>query len=725
MKPAVARRGAILAALLALGGWLLVHAPRGGPPAVRSHAAPTSRLEEPPPREERGAAPDRSGSISGTVRSSAGGAVGGGRVCANETTPDPAHAPRMACTDTSQDGAFSIVDLNPGNYSITAEADDFLPGSALEGAPLFVGAGENKEGIDIVLDPGGAKVSGVVQDATGGPVDGAWVRGSSLSPPLKTIMVPTDQDGRFHLWMPPGPVALAAEAVSYAPAEVRSIAPSGNVVLTLIPSSNIFGRVIDGNGSAVASAEVRAIPEGKWGSLSHAATASDAEGAFALRGLTPGRFHLVAEGDGRRGQSGTIEMGLAQSIDGIVVTVSSAASVSGHVAEGTGGQPCRQGTVSLGPAPADPSPYDPAVDADAIAPPAEGGIPPATSLVAGIDANGDVRFRAVPAGTYRVVVQCAEHQWIDGPRTIEVGTLDVAGLAWKVGRGLSMVVHVTDDADQPLANAAFRLLWPPRPGDGTRAAMALATDALGQSEVKGILRPGTYSLEPDGGYAGERVDVELRDGMDKVDATLRLAGHGGLLVTVTTSEGIPLDDVTVSVTSTGTSTGPNVTYPSGTALGLGHYRVAPLPPGRYAMRVSDQMNPGAGEVGTFDVDSRLVERSVVVDRGGRIGGRVVDGAGQPVPDTWVRGDCVGSAPQTRAETARLGRAPPYGMGTPTLSDVDGRFVITGFTSGALCFVQAEVPDGPSGVAPEVRVGDESVTVVLPADKPSEPEARLR
>src|ERR1019366_10157628 len=160
---------------------------------------------------------------------------------------------------------------------------------------------------------------------------------------------------------------------------------------------------------------------------------------------------------------------------------------------------------------------------------------------------------------------------------------------------------------------------------------------------------GTYSLEPDGGYAGERVDVELREGRDKVDAALRLAGHGELLVTVTTSDGIPLDDVTVTVTPTGTSTGPTATYLSGIGLGLGRYRVAPLPPGRYAMRVSDQMNPGAGEVGTFDVDSRIVERSVVVDRGGRIRGRVVDGAGQPVPDTWVRGDCVGSTPQTPAE----------------------------------------------------------------------------
>ena len=718
MMSTAARRGAIAAGLLALGAWFLVHALHARAPAVRLRAIPTSGGEEPPPPDALGASSPRSGSLSGTVHSSAGGVVVGARVCATESTVDPARAPRMVCADTSRSGAFSIVDLDPGGYSVTAEADEFAPGRAAQGATIVVDRGEAKGGIDIVLDVGGAKIVGVVKDATGGPIDGARVRAISLSGPLKTIAVQSDRDGRFRLWMPPGPVALTAEAVSYAPAEVRSVAPSDSVTLTLIPGSNIFGRVIDADGSAVAGTEVRAVPEGKWGVLSHAATASDADGAFALRGLTPARFHLVAEGEGKRGQSGTLNVGLAQSIDGVVVTVSSAATVSGHVAQRTGGAPCRQGSVSLGPALGDPSPYDPRIDVQATAPQTDGGLPAVASLLADIDANGDVHFRAVPAGTYRVVVQCAEHRWIDGPRTIEVGTSNVAGLAWKVDPGLSMAVHVTDDADRPLANATFRLLWPPRPGDGSRAAMALTADALGHYEFTGTLRPGTYSLEPDGGYAGERVDVELREGMDKVDAALRLAGHGELLVTVTTSDGIPLDDVTVTVTPTGTSTGPTATYLSGIGLGLGRYRVAPLPPGRYAMRVSDQMNPGAGEVGTFDVDSRIVERSVVVDRGGRIRGRVVDGAGQPVPDTWVRGDCVGSTPQTPAETARVGRAPPYGMGTPTLSDLDGHFVITGFAPGALCFVQANVPDGPFGVARDVRVGDEGVNVVLP-------EAQLR
>jgi hypothetical protein len=630
-------------------------------------------------------------------------------VCAAQADDDPSRTPTTTCIDTSPAGVYAIFDLEPGHYAVTAEAEGFVAGATARSATVSLGPGDAKQGIDIALDPGGVRISGIVVDATGGPVEGALIR------PTTTPGTRSGRDGRFFIWLPAGPVSLSAEAVGYAPSQREAFAPSDDVVLTLIPGSSVSGQVVDAaDGTPAANIDVRVVPEGNWGSVSRATTRTAADGTFTLHGLLPGRSHVLAEGEGRRGQTAPFDVGLLDSLDHLVVKVSSAAAVSGHVSVRSRGAPCPRGSVALGPASNAPSPDEPPTDPEALPAASDSGGLVIPSLTANIDGSGGVHLRAVPAGVYHVVVRCAGYRWADGPRTVRVGASNVDGLSWTVEQGLSLVVHVTDGAHRPVPNAPFRLLWPPRSSDQARAAMSLAVDAGAQYEVLGSLHPGVYTLEPAGGYAGERVDVELRDGMGEVDATLLLAGQGSLVVNVVTSGGVPVDDVTVTAMPVKGTTIGSAPFLSAARLSGGRFRAGPLAPGRYTYRVSDGMNAAGGSTDGVEVsDGATVERTVILDRGGRIRGRVVDSAMQPVPDAWVRSDCTaGSGPRTPGEIALLQGASPYARRAPVLSDLEGSFDIGDLSGAGRCSLQAVLADGSSGVARDVRVGDTRVIVTL-------------
>ncbi|HLK40386.1 MAG TPA: carboxypeptidase regulatory-like domain-containing protein [Polyangiaceae bacterium] len=709
-----ARRSSIAAGLVVaiFGGWLCSrgsHAPRVG-----------AQLEGGPSRAALSAAPvaasvpsSAPAGLLGTVLSSAGGTIARARVCAAARGADPVAAPRLTCVDAGAKGAYWLELATPGAYTVTAQADGFAPGATTRGPLVVLAAGETKSGLDIVLDPGGAKVSGVVMDATGGPVPGARVLATSLTSALRTVAVESNREGRFALWMDPGAMTLTAEASGYAPGRAQRVAPSADVVLTLTPGSSIGGQVVAASGGpAVADVEVRAVPEGSWSSPAHRSSMSDADGLFTVRGLQPGRYRVVAEGTGWRGESSFVDIGLAQAIDHVLVRVASAASVNGSVVLRSSGEPCRQGSVSLGPPQFDSSPFDPPAAGD-------GGSPSLTAatavpaLITDIGADGEVRFRAVPSGRYHVVVQCAEHRLAEGPQTIDVGSSPIEGLAWKVETGLGLTVRVTDEGGQPLPNAPFRLLWPPRARDGARIAMPLASDVHGSYAVPGILYPGTYTLQADGGYSAPPVDVELRDTSGKVEATLRLTGSGSVLVNVRSPARDPIDDVTVTAVAAG-----GAQKVSAVALGTGKFRIGPLSRGRYRIEVDDSVNrpatAGGGDGDSVEVDGNAVETIVVLDRRGRIRGHVLDGSGQPLPDVWVSADCRGAGARSPLEEARLRLATQSGQGKRVVSDSTGRFIIGALARDATCVVRADEPEGASAERKDVAPGDADVVVTLPA-----------
>jgi hypothetical protein len=207
--------------------------------------------------------------ITGTVRVSTGGVVAGAHVCVAAIGGAPLAT--LICVDASASGVFAIAGLPPGRYELAAEAEGFAPGSATE-API-VAPGEVREGVDILLEAGGARFAGRVLDATGGPIEAARVTASSLSS-RRVFAVRTDREGAFHVWVSPGSLAIAVEADGYAPAEASAVAPSSSLVVTLIPGAIVRGHVIDAaDAGAVPNTEVRVVADGQWGSLSSGRTA--------------------------------------------------------------------------------------------------------------------------------------------------------------------------------------------------------------------------------------------------------------------------------------------------------------------------------------------------------------------------------------------------------------------------------------------------------------------
>jgi hypothetical protein len=353
-----ARGACVLLLALALVTWLLPRQlrPRDVRGLAVSRNSATGTAADP-----TGLAVFLPASLAGSVRAKKGEPIAGARVCASDLALEAMSAPAPTCVDTDEKGAYRVAGLAPGGYALTAEAKGFIP-SAEDGKRIVLGSGESKSGIDILLEEGGAKLAGIVLDATGGPIPGATVRVTRVTPPARSLGVISDRDGRFALWVTPGPITIVGEAFGYASARLLRTAPSSAVVLTLTPGSNISGDVVTtSDETPVANVVVRAVPAGGWASPMHPSGTSNADGAFTVHGLEPGEYSLVAEGVGWRGASSSpLAIGLAESLDHVRLHVSPAVFVSGKVVLRSSGEPCQQGSVTLGPtAPWVTSPFDP------------------------------------------------------------------------------------------------------------------------------------------------------------------------------------------------------------------------------------------------------------------------------------------------------------------------------------------------------------------------------
>ncbi len=432
------------------------------------------------------------------------------------------------CGETDLDGGrYRVADLPDGTYVVTtATAQGYLPGVSGNGHAVVVPAGQEVKNVDFKLEPGGARLEGIVVDATGGPIHAAHVAISFGEPAVRTVSVDSQPDGHFVVWLAPGWVALTATATGYALARASHVAPSRDLVIRMTPGSSIRGTVLAADSEKpVPRVEVRAIQQDGAISAVNPSGISDSDGRYTLVGLEAGAYALLAEGDGWRGEGkGRLGIGIAQTTEDVVVTVSRAAAVTGQVFLRSG-EPCTRGTVSLGPPGFTDSPFDPPSASSSIATPSYGRVPLVPQVVSRIDEMGTVRFRAVPPGSYHAVVQCGDQVLMDGPTTVEVAQANVDGLAWHVAPGLALVVHLVDEANQPLGGTRFRLTWPDRGPGHRRTSMELPTDTRGTYETQSTLYPGTYLVEPDIGYEGTPLSVDLRDGLGQARSGLSTQRH--------------------------------------------------------------------------------------------------------------------------------------------------------------------------------------------------------
>ena len=674
-------------------------------------------------------------SVSGGVRSVDGEQISGARVCATDVMSDMLGAQHVSCVDSGGEGHYFIALPATGAYWITAEAQGFRPRAEPSAGPIVLKWGDNQRGVDILLEHGGTKLAGLVQDAMGGPIHGAIVRATHIDPPHSTVAVLSKDDGQFVAWVEPGTVALDAEAVGYVPVRMSRIAPSSDAVLTLIPGSTIVGSVIAASdGRPIGDVEVEASRSGGSSFLTRRSATSGSDGAFRIEGLEPGSYKFLAAGVGWRGETMTpIKVGFAQHVQDVVVAVSNAPIASGRVVLAADGSPCQSGKVSLGPIGVQ-SVYDPpSVDEPAIGERQRSAVP---SLTSAIEADGSVRFRAIVPGTYHVTVQCIGHILSGGPTILEIPITGAHDLLWQVDRGIGLVVHVVDETGSPLPGARFRMKWPVSRRGDRRLSMQVATDANGSYEFDGYLYPGSYEISFSNENAGEPLIVNLRDRDRTAEATLRVPGQGSLAITVEGSSGEPIDGVSVSavpILESGRSEalhgGQQVASSqldakaparalviAGIPLGNGHFRIGPLEPGRYTVLANDGVNapfvPETSSNGVVDVPrGRTVEAAITMARGASIRGLVVDASRQPLPDVWVSATCQATT-STSQSSSPLHPTQANRAASRVVTDEEGRFRLSSLRRDAQCAIRAEDPQGTSTMSRDVRAGD-NITISLP------------
>lgn len=128
-----------------------------------------------------------------------------------------AHAGDVSLLETGPDGIARTEDLEAGEWSISASADGHEPAAT---TTRELHAGETAK-IDIVLAAGGRTLTGLVTDASGGPIAGARIDAAKLGalarPSDAVASTTTGSDGRYKLQVAEGQLQVAASEVLVRP----------------------------------------------------------------------------------------------------------------------------------------------------------------------------------------------------------------------------------------------------------------------------------------------------------------------------------------------------------------------------------------------------------------------------------------------------------------------------------------------------------------------------
>jgi protocatechuate 3,4-dioxygenase beta subunit len=638
------------------------------------------------------------GSIAGTVTDEGKLPIPNAQVCAEGYARDlsPELLREPTCTTTDASGGYTLENLLPARYSVSASARTYRPalhhprGDRRE-TELPLAAAERKVGIDIALRPGGVEISGVVADLTGGPIARARVstRASWFRARDGGASAETDDQGRFSIWVKPGETWVSAAADGYADNSASVHAP-GKLEILLTPESSLSGTVTDAvTGQPVEGARVTVATASEWGwDDSDNVVFSDADGTFRATRLTPGRYVAIAKTERGYGRTdGSTLVGLGQSVDGVVVKLWKAYRIEGKVVVSTTEAPCEHPRLSL---------RDPAKDRDVEAYKLDGGI---------------VVAEGVLPGTYSVSVGCRGYQSRDKYEQITVSDQDLSALVWEVDAGATIRGKVLARSGAPIEDAR---VWASTVGGAARERQNWSSDTSGRDgsfELLG-LKPASYKLETssDHGVApqdGLRVDVAAGA---TIERDLVLDDGGTLKGTVVDPAGRPVSGVSVRARATAAMTS---SFGSGDHKSddSGAFQLDSLRPGEY--RVTAQRNwtplrkPGStddakqGEKAIVRANQTAVVKLVVESQNGTIRGTVVDAEGKPVSDAFVsaaRESDAAGAQRTSVQATRWSWDDK-----PVLTTVDGTFTLDGL-SPATYTVRAYRKGGGEAVAERVAIG---------------------
>ena len=639
------------------------------------------------------------GSISGVVRDVAKAPIAGARVCLGGHAPQlpPDVLRERICKETDARGAFEFRDLLAASYGVTAGAKGYRPASfAPKGnrheRSFDLAAGEHKTNVDLVLRPGGAELHGTVSDISGGPIAharvfataGRWGDGES------TPTVETDDKGAYTLWSVPGSARVMASADGYAPTTAFGTAP-GKVDLLLTPESGLSGTVVDAaTGRPVEGVDVAATAS-EWSWDGSSGDRTDAQGAFHIHRIPPGRYVVSARTDRGYGRTeGSILVGLGQQVDGVVVKLFPAARLVGKVMiDGTPPTLCIESSVWF---------HDEVHDrwVDGVTEP-----------------DGTVHADGVLPGTYTPQVQCEGYrEKAKYPPLVVEGT-DLVDLVWAVEASSTIRGHVVTKAGTPIEDARISA----RTIGDARAKMRWGADrsqADGTYELTG-LSPGTYRVEVETSKAvapreGFKVEVPAAGTVDK---ELVLEDGGAIHGLVVDDKAKPVEGVEIDAHELTDQTWWNSDRPRSAEDGT--FAIEATRAGAYRVTArrgwADELRkPGTsdddeqGEKVTVEIGKIANVRLVVETQSGTIRGTVVDAAGQPVADAFIASARESDAAGANGAGVQATRG--WGWGDedrPVLTGPDGAFVVTKLSPGTYT-LRAYRKGGGEAISEHVAVG---------------------
>ena len=539
--------------------------------------------------------------------------------------------------------------------------------------------------IRVTLAPGGSRLAGRIEDATGGVIEGAFV---SVEDAGQASFAATRSGpaGEFEVWGPAGQVVIRASADGYAPTKERLMLPSGPIVVRLLPESVIAGRVLDAeSGEPIADAIVHAGRSDGDGRVraddERASTRSNAEGHYELSGLSAGAFQITSQGPWGYGASeGAVVVEFAERREGIDILVHRGTVLAIEVVQTTTGEGCPGAMVRL----------------------TQEDIGHAIATIT--DELGRAELSLPIAGEYRVSVECAGHRPVEPRKTIVVsGQRDERlGLRIEVEQGLVVRGRVIDEASaKPIPDALVALMGA---RSNTPAATAIADDE-GRFELTGLDAGNYAALASAPGWFPLEAPTEIRLPLAD-DITIALRPGGALIGRVLEADGSAALEARVLIqrhASNGRFRGETLVDDEG------RFVFDPLPPGEYGVDVT-------GATGQSLVDAELAravhakveialgERSelefVVASRQGSIEGRVVAGDGEPLASAFVCAEASELPPGAATRRSCATR----------MTEIDGSFEVRGLQPGRYTLL-ARVRGGGEARQADVAPGDEVELVV--------------
>jgi hypothetical protein len=475
----------------------------------------------------------------------------------------------------------------------------------------------------------GVTVSGHVLDALGGPVVGATVlaRVSANEPPLASAI--SRQRGEFVLAVPSGPLQVEAHADAYSIALANVVGPARDISLVMAPSASIIGQVVASDtGAGVADVLVTAS-NASGVRMPPVSVTSGENGFFRIENVPGGGYSLNAASARHGGGPLWVAVAVGQASDAVRLVVAPATRLTARVS--VSGEPCRGGQVVLS------------------------GI---TRAFGRFDAGGVAFIDGVAPGSYRLLAVCRGA--LTRSEQVVVGNEPVERI-WDLDPGLSLSGSVLDADGRAVAGAEVQVtsVAAVEASTGTAAAVRCASDEAGELSCVG-LAPGVVEarVTRGGRVLGKPATVELVRGRS-ASVVLRLDPAGSIRASFAGSTA-PASPVYVRGEDGRAILGrvaEDVAWFEG--LPLGHYEVYAGQPG-----VARAVGVALVEQGQV-ADVRLTAprlRSIV--------GRVLDEAGAPVVDAWVRAESMDRA---SGVTTRAGHS--------VLTDGSGSFELAALPPG--------------------------------------------